>query len=343
MKARQWILIAACVCLVGGLYVHAKGREHIYGKDTCAIVMKSRNNWYNELAVQGYQEVMEENGKNVISVYPDNISAQEQIRIIRSLIQDNVSAIALAANDEYALTPVLREAMERGISVITLDGDTEPGSRSIYVKPVDDKLLGKELAKEVYLHCGHRGQWAVLSAASRSANQNEWIYAIKEELQEPVYRELRLVDIAYGNGEYEKAAGETRRLLETYPDLKLICSLSTTGSLAAADVIKEEKKEGEVKVIGLGLPGEMAGVTGTGEEDVCPVLYVWDPREMGRLAAHISLGLSEGKLKAQEGETMEFGDHVHSVKTGTDGGLEVISGMPIKVDSENIGYWKTIF
>lgn len=342
MKARQWILMAACVGLAGGLYLCGRVRMDTYGKNTYAIVMKNRNNWYNELAVEGYREVMEENGKKVIALYPENISAQEQIKLIRSLIQEKVSVIALAANDEYALTTVLKEARERGIPVITLDGDTEADSRSIYIKPVDDKLLGKELTQAVYDRCGRKGEWAILSAASRSANQNEWIYAIKEELQEPEYQALRLVDIAYGNGEYEKAAIETRRLLKNYPDLKVICSLSTTGSRAAADVVKAEKKAGNVKVIGLGLPEEMADCIGTGAEDVCPAIYVWDPREMGRLAAHISLELSEGRMGQQEGETMEFGNHVHRIKTSSDGGLEIISGELIKVDSGNIGYWKTI-
>ena len=124
----------------------------------------------------------------------------------------------------YTSTPVLTQAREKGISVITLDADVEAGSRSIYISPVDARELGKELVREVDRICGHSGQWGILSAGSRSANQNEWIYMMKQELQNLEYRDLRLVDIAYGEGEYEKAAEKANLMLETY------CLLYTSGS-----------------------------------------------------------------------------------------------------------------
>ena len=172
-----------------------------FNRGKYAIIMKSKNNWYNELASEGFKQAVEDAGKNCIVLYPDHPSAQEQIHLIQNLTDEKVEAIAVAANDEYALTPVLTQAREKGISVITLDADVEAGSRSIYISPVDARELGKELVREVDRICGHSGQWGILSAGSRSANQNEWIYMMKQELQNLEYCGLRLVDIAYGEGE----------------------------------------------------------------------------------------------------------------------------------------------
>lgn len=311
-----------------------------FNRGKYAIIMKSKNNWYNELASEGFKEAVEEAGENCIILYPDHPTAQEQIRIIRGLIDEKVEAIAVAANDEYALAPVLKEAREKGISVITLDADVEAGSRSIYISPVDAEHLGKELVKEVDRICGHKGQWGILSAGSRSANQNEWIRMMKQELQESRYCKLRLVDIAYGEGEYDRAAEKAEQMLDTYPDLKVMCCLSTEGIRAAADVVKARGEATQVKVIGLGLPDQMEEYMGNGPEDICPVMYIWNPANLGQVAGYVSLELSHSRIEERGDQELLLGGRTYQMDYGRSGGLEVIAGEPIKVDSDNIDYWK---
>ena len=328
------------VLFAGTLFLLLCQSRHLNNRGRYAVIMKAKDNWYNERAGEGFRRVIEDAGESCIILYPDDPSAQEQIRLIRSLSDERVESIAIAANDEYALTPVLKEARERGISVLTLDADVEAGSRSIYVSPVDAQQLGRELVKEVCGICGCGGQWAILSAGSRSANQNEWIRMMKRELQEPAYKDLLLVDIAYGEGEYSKAAERTRYLLDTYPDLKAVCCLSTEGIKAAADVVKERGEGQRVKVIGLGLPSQMEAYVGDGPEDICPVLYIWNPTDLGRMAGYLSLELSRGQLSELDASEITLGEKTYHMDYGRDGGREIIAGELIKVDSENIGYWK---
>ena len=167
---------------------------------------------------------------------------------------------------------------------------------------------------------------------------------------------MRLVDIAFGEGIYETAYEETKRLLDTYPDMKVICCLSTEGIKAAADVVSVRGIEKDVKVIGLGLPGQMADHIGDGAEDVCPVMYIWDPVVMGEVAAYLSLGLSNGELgdpNGQRGTNGQSGTSRQEIKLpdgssyrlelGRGGGMEIISGEPIRVDADSVEYWKTQF
>lgn len=81
---------------------------------------------------------------------------------------------------------------------------------------------------------------------------------MKKELENPRCQDMRLVDIAYGEGIYESASKEVERLLHTYPGIKVICIISTEGIRAAADVVKAMGKERDVKVTGVGLPEQMA-------------------------------------------------------------------------------------
>ncbi|MBS1459481.1 autoinducer 2 ABC transporter substrate-binding protein [Enterocloster aldensis] len=328
--------------MMAGIFISSCYGTQLHDKGTYAIVMKSRDNWYNELASQGYRSVIEDAGKNCLTLYPEEATAQEQVRLIRNLIHEQVDAIAVAANDVDALAPALREAREKGISVITLDADAQADSRSIYIKPVDAEKLGRALVRSACELCGGSGQWCILSAGSRSANQNEWMYWMKKELEEAKYKDMRLVDIAFGEGVYDKAAKETERLLKNYPDVKVICSLSTEGIKAAADVVKKQGKEKTVKVIGLGLPSQMAEYIGDGEEDICPMMYIWDPVEMGKVAALVSMGLWSGDIEEQPGEDILLDNgRTYRIDTGYDGGLEIISGEPIRIDKDNIEYWET--
>ena len=87
----------------------------------------------------------------------------------------------------------------------------------------------------------------------RSANQSQWIRAMMEELEQPEYQNMRLVDIVYGEDDYKASEARTRELIEKYPALKAICAPTTVGIKAAADVVKEQGLEGQIRVTGLGL------------------------------------------------------------------------------------------
>ena len=105
-------------------------------------------------------------------------------------------------------------------------------------------------------------------------------------------------------------------------------------------MVRERGQASEVKVIGLGLPDQMEEYVGSDPEDVCPVLYIWSPMDLGRVAGYVCLELSEGRIEERGDQELLLGGRTYPMDYGHDGGLEVIAGEPIKVDSENIGYWK---
>ncbi|GAA3315103.1 hypothetical protein GCM10020331_009300 [Ectobacillus funiculus] len=60
-----------------------------------------------------------------------------------------MDAIAVAANDPFKLLPVLNEAREQGIKVITWDSDTDPTGRDLFVNTVDPQTLGIHLMDDL--------------------------------------------------------------------------------------------------------------------------------------------------------------------------------------------------
>ncbi len=306
-----------------------------------ALVTKSEGNRYNELLAEGFLEVVEEAGGTGLICNPAEATAEEQIKLIESLIAQKVAAITVSANDADALSTVLQEAMEQGIKVSTVDSDVGAEDRLVFVNQVSTQTIAETLVEAVYDLCGGEGQGAILATTSHATNQTAWITAMRKVLEEEKYQNLRLVDIVYGNDESADSADKTTELLEAYPDLKVICAPTTVGLEAAAQVISKTKSE--VKVTGLGLPSAMAEYV-TGTDPICPCMFLWDPVELGWIAAYASLALLSGELTGSSGESFVAGDIGEFLVEETgNGATEVIVAPPIRFDAQNITEWKNQF
>lgn len=309
---------------------------------TCAILVKSAGNPYNKKMIEGFQEIMDAEGVKYVVKEPKEASAEEQIKMVNELVAQGVSSIAIAGNDPDALQPALEEAMNKGIKVLCMDSSVNADSRQLFINQAGIEIIGKTLMEAVYDITGGKGQWAILSATSQATNQNAWIEAMKEVMEEEKFADLELVEVAYGDDEYQKSVDQTQALLTNYPDLKAICAPTTVGIMAAAKVLQDEKSP--VKLTGLGLPSEMADYIGEDADHSCPYMYLWNPIDIGRLSAYASLALIDGSITGAEGETFTAGDlGKYTITKASDGGTEVVLGPPFAFTPENIGEWKDVY
>lgn len=308
-----------------------------------ALVTKAEGNPYSERMAEGFQQAIDDLGGNGIVSRPEEATAEAQIAVLRDLIDQGVDSITVAANDAEALTPVLTEAREQGIMVSTVDSDVNKDARQVFVNQVSAEEVARELMDAVYEISGGSGQWAILSSTSTASNQNTWIRAMQQVMEEEKYRDLRLVDIVYGNDESEASKEMTESLLEEYPDLQVICAPTTMGLQAAASVVAEYT-DSAVRVTGLGLPSDMAEYV-TGDDPICPYLFLWNPIELGEMSAYVSEALVTGKITGTEGENFTVGETEQeiTVTENEEGAAEVIVSSPIRFDSENIGEWAELF
>lgn len=322
-------LLSLAACSAAGLV--AENPEY-------AIIMKSKDNQYNEEVAESFRQVTEEAGYRCEVLYPESARAQDQVILVRRMMRERVKAIAIAVSDEHALAPVLKEAMAKGIVVTTLDSDTEKDSRSIYVSPADPKETGASLVHAVRDCMAGEGQWAILSTQARSANQSQWIRAMMEELEQLEYQNMRLVDIVYGEDDYKASEARTRELIEKYPALKAICAPTTVGIKAAADVVKEQGLEGQIRVTGLGIPPMSEGDAVSDGACVCPELNLWNPAALGELSAQVSMALVNQELTVREGAVFKTEDgRDYPIHEGAGGGLEVTAGDPASPDEGGSG------
>ena len=301
-----------------------------------ALVAKSAGNAFFEIAAGAFEETVTAEGGTVEKVYPEAATADAQIKALDNLISQDFDAICISANDVNALQAKLEEAMDAGIKVSCFDSAPNNDSRQVFVNQAGTVAVGQALMDAVLDIAGGEGQWAILSATSQAANQNAWIDAMKTIMEEDEkYAGLELVEVAYGDDEPQKSTDQTAALLEKYPDLKVICAPTTVGIAAAAKYLQDN--ESACKLTGLGLPSEMIEYTGADDAHSCPYFYLWDMVGLGNLSAYATISLISGDITGALDETFTAGDMgEYTITEADDGGTEIVLGLPLEFNSDNI-------
>jgi len=298
-----------------------------------ALVAKSAGNAFFEIAAASFKEAGEAEGATIEVVYPETATADAQIKVLDNLISQMPDAICIAANDVNALQAKLEEAMEMGIKVSSFDSAPNAASRQVFVNQAGTVQVAQALMDAILDMAGGEGEYAILSATSQAANQNAWIAAMAEIAKEEKYAGLKLVEVAYGDDEPQKSTDQTQALLDNYPNLEVICAPTTVGIASAAKLLQD--KASAVKLTGLGLPSEMLEYTGEGK--ACPYFYLWDMQLLGKLSAYASIALINGDITGAVGETFAPADlGEFTVTTADDGGTEIVQGLPLQFNAENI-------
>ena len=250
-----------------------------------------------------------------------------QIPAIQAAIAKGANVLIVSATDPTALCPTLKSAMARGITVITYDSDA-PTCRDLFINQASTAQIGTSevdlLAKEIH----STGDIGIVSAAATATNQNAWIGYMKSEMSK--YPNMKLVSIVYGNDDPPTATQVTEGLLEKYPNLKGIISPTTVGILAAAQVVSTPKWKGKVIVTGLGTPDEMKTYVANG---VAPAFILWNPANLGYLAAYAAVYMASKKITGAAGQTFTAGK-LGKYTIGADN--TVLLGPPTVFNSSNV-------
>src|SRR5258705_5524019 len=140
-----------------------------------AFLPKNINNPYNVIETKGSLEACKEIGAEGKVVGPSEAGASSQVPYINTLITQRQDAIVLAANDLNALIPYLKRALSQKINVVTMDSDTAPEGRKIFVNQSSSELIGQQQVQLLAKEMNHSGEFAILSTTPNATNQNTWI------------------------------------------------------------------------------------------------------------------------------------------------------------------------
>jgi rhamnose transport system substrate-binding protein len=295
-----------------------------------AYLPKQLNNPYSDVETGGGKDAVAELKGSYKLVGPNDASASSQVSYINTLIQQQQDVIVIAANDPNAVCPSLNQARAAKIKVVTFDSDADKSCRDAFINQATTEGIGESLVKMASEQAGGSGEIAVLSATPNATNQNAWIAVMKQELAKPEYSKLKLVKIAYGNDDDQKSFQEAQGLLQSYPNLKVIVAPTTVGIAAAARYVSSSSYKGKVAITGLGLPNQMREYV---KDGTVKKFALWNPADIGYLAAYAGAALASGQITGAEGEKFKAGK-LGEYTIGKDG--EIVLGPPTEFTAANI-------
>jgi rhamnose transport system substrate-binding protein len=310
------------------------------GSITATFLPKCTNIAVFPQANEGAEEAAAELGSDPADfVGPaDCGDATGQIEFIANAVTQGVDAIMVSNNAGDELAPSAQSAADAGIPVVSWDSPIPSAQgESVFIAQVDFDETGQVMADMALSILGDDGgQFAILSATPEAANQNAWIAAMEEALQDDAYANLELVDTVYGNDVAEDSVNQALALVDSHPDLELIMAPTTVGIVAAAQAMTQEGLCDEVKVSGLGLPDEMAEFTLSG---CAPEFALWSFVDLGYLSYYTAYGIATGQIEAAEGVQFtagRMGDFEITADPTRDAGLRVLMGPFTVYDETNV-------
>ena len=268
---------------------------------------------YFQAADKGVQRACAELGAECAYKGPTEITAAAQVKEINAAVQAGYNVLIVAANDKDALVPALKDAMDKGVTVVTYDSDVAQDGRSVFVNQASSEGIGQALAKSASDLAGGAGDIAILSTTPDATNQNVWIDFMKKELAAK-YPNVKVVATAYGLDKPEESTTETQGLIQKYPTIKAIVAPTSVGIVAAAKYVSGSASKGKVFVTGLGLPNDMKTYIkdGSGAQ-----ASLWDVENFGYVSVQIANSIVNNKQSVKVGATIKSGKGDKGLKTRT--------------------------
>ncbi|MEQ4208623.1 autoinducer 2 ABC transporter substrate-binding protein [Actinopolymorpha sp. B9G3] len=298
-------------------------------KVSVAFVPKLQGIPYFEAMNAGGEKAAKELGLRWIYKGGTTADPGAQTDIVKSLIQQRVDVLVVAPNDPDSLAPVLQQAKDRGIHVMTSDTDAPNSVREVFVNQATADGIGTAIIDSLAAAMGEKGKFAIVSCGQTAANLNSWIEVEKKVAAEK-YPELELVDVVYAGEDEPRAVSMAKDLMNAHPDLTGLVGQCTSSAPAVAKAVRENGRIGKVFTVGLGTPQGMEGYLADGSSSTS---VLWDVERLGYLTAWAGLKVSKGEdLSA----TSELSDAVPDAQWFPDEKM-LLLGDPLLITKDNAG------
>jgi ribose transport system substrate-binding protein len=251
---------------------------------------------YYEPCYEGFQAAAKKYGVKVDRVDPQKFDVTIQAKVIEDLIAQKVDGIAISANDDAGLVPVIADATKAGIKVITFDADAKSSARLEYIGTVNE-AAGAAAGKRMAELMKGKGNLVILQGGLGASNLNERTAGFKKAIAGTKIKLLEVTDV---QGDFSVATNKTEALLQTYPDLNAIFAVSAEGAPAAAQVLKQQGKAGKILLAGFDdLKDTLEGI----KDGTVAFCLVQKTFKMGWLSVEALLKATKGEKLPKETDT----------------------------------------
>nr|WP_282922668.1 autoinducer 2 ABC transporter substrate-binding protein [Mobiluncus sp. Marseille-Q7826] len=328
--------LACCSVTLAGCSSASNSADGAKGGDAgdirIAVVPKDATNpWFVRMEV-GVKKFAEDTGLDVFQRGPAATDATQQAQVIRDLIAQGVSAICVVPVDPGAIEPVLKEAMDAGIVVVTHEGASQQNTQ-YDIEAFSNEAYGGFIMDNLAEGMGEEGVYTTMVGHITNASHNEWADGgIKHQKEK--YPNMKLLEaqprIESGDtaeGAYQAA----KEVLKAHPEIRGIMGTSSFDAPGVARAIEEMGLKGKVFTAGTGMPQANKEILKNG---TVHALTLWDPADAGYAMASLAKKILDGE-KITDG--IDLGVAGYESMTFSKGSDKVLEGKGwIVITADNV-------
>ncbi|WP_448647148.1 substrate-binding domain-containing protein [Pseudomonas mohnii] len=224
-------------------------------KPKVALVTKSLANEFfltMEDGAKAYQKGHSDEFDLISNGIKDETDTAGQTRIVEQMILAKVNALVIAPADSKAMVPVIKKAVDAGITVINIDNQLDPAvvkSKNInvpFVGPDNRKgarLVGEYLAKQ--LKAGD--EVGIIEGVSTTTNAQARTAGFKDAMEAA---QVKVVSVQSGDWEIDKGNKVAASILSEYPQVKALLAGNDSMAVGVVSAVRAAGKAGQVQVVG---------------------------------------------------------------------------------------------
>lgn len=297
-----------------------------------AVVVKdSSNAWFARMD-EGVKQFAHDSGLKAYQKGPSSTDAAQQVQVIQDVINQGIDALCVVPVDPAAVDPVLKEAREKGIIVITHEGSTAKNT-DYDLEAFNNAGYGAFIMDKLAESMQDKGIYTTMVAHLTNASQNEWADGAVAE-QKAKFPNIQLLASdprVTSENNSEKAYQVAKEVMKAHPEVTGFVGTSSMDTPGIARAINELGLKGKVFVVGTGMPNECRNLIKDGS---LSYITLWDPAEAGYAMCVMATMVLEGK-KIENGTNLGLQSYDDLLQSKTNGNLFMGKGW-IAINKDNI-------
>lgn len=255
------------------------------------------NPFYSSVAC-GAAEAAKRLGVTFDAQGPQQYTPALQMRVLNAVIAAQPDGIMFTADDPVALTATLIEAKERGIKIISIDGNIKDMSVALSNIQSDNVAGGRRAGKALADLLGGKGKvMAILNSPAANVAQQR-LTGFTQEIAN--YPGIEYLGPQYSNNQTAKAASIVTSTIAANPDLAGLFTITTNNTEGAATGVREAQREGKIKIVGFDTSDPIVEGIRNGVVSADIVQY---PFRVGQLGLEMMVDALDGKTIEREVNT----------------------------------------
>ncbi|MEM7023711.1 MAG: ABC transporter substrate-binding protein [Pseudomonadota bacterium] len=209
-----------------------------------------------------------------------------QVPVLNAVIARKPDAILIAPTDKQQLIAPLKQAIDAGIKVITVDTFIEDGKYQdgrgdgdfplSYI--ASDNVLGGFMAGAALgAVIGEKGKVYVSNVKPGISTTDQREEGFKVAMRE-LYPSVEVLETQFNDDDANKAASQLQAVFARNPDLAGVFGANLFSAIGAADGVKAAGKSGEIKVVAFDAPSRIVDDIKSGLIDLAIAQH---PAEIG--------------------------------------------------------------